>query len=228
MPNDLPANRKHSHTPAEIDAFIERLTNSTPATRGRVIIALDATASRQPTWDMASALQAEMFREVASIGGLEVQLVYYRGVGECQASGWVTSSDVLTRAMSKITCETGITQIGRVLDHARCQHRVKKVSALVFVGDAMEESAGALVDAAIGLGFPAFMFQEGENGAVERAYREIARRTKGAFCRFDAGSAQQLRELLRAVAAFAAGGMTALANRRDAGAIKLLTQLRGS
>ena len=88
MSNDLPADRKHqpprTHTQAEVDAFIERLVNLAPATCGRVIFALDATASRQPTWDTACMLQAEMFRETATIGGLDVQLVYYRGESECE------------------------------------------------------------------------------------------------------------------------------------------------
>ena len=42
-----------------------------------------------------------------------------------------------------------------------------------------------------------------------------------AYCRFDPGAVRQLAELLRAVAVYAAGGMTALAARRDA--VKLLS-----
>jgi hypothetical protein len=76
------------------------------------------------------------------------------------------------------------------------------------------------------LGVPTFMFQEGDSREVERVFREIARLTRGAYCRFDPGAARQLAELLRAVAVYAAGGLPALAARRDAGAIKLLGQLR--
>ena len=63
--------------------------------RGRLIFALDATMSRQPTWDTACALQADMFREAAAAGGLDIQLVYFRGLGECRASGWVAQSERL-------------------------------------------------------------------------------------------------------------------------------------
>ena len=70
------------------------------------------------------------------------------------------------------------------------------------------------------------MFQEGHDRDVEQVFREIARLTHGAYCRFDPGAARQLAELLRAVAVYAAGGMTALAARRDAGAVKLLSQMR--
>ena len=69
----------------------------TAGKRGRLIFALDATMSRQPTWDSACALQADMFREAASIGGLDIQLVYFRGLSECRASGWVAGADKLGR-----------------------------------------------------------------------------------------------------------------------------------
>ena len=68
----------------EIAEFIERVRTLGPAkaggTRGRLIFALDATMSRQPTWDSACALQADMFREAASAGGLDIQLVYSAGL----------------------------------------------------------------------------------------------------------------------------------------------------
>jgi hypothetical protein len=76
------------------------------------------------------------------------------------------------------------------------------------------------------LGVPAFMFQEGHDREVEQVFRQIARLTRGAYCRFDPGAARQLAERLRAVAVYAVGGLTGLAGRRDAGAIKLLGQLK--
>jgi hypothetical protein len=188
--------------------------------------------SRQPTWDTACALQADMFREAASIGGLDIQLVYFRGLNECRASGWVAGSDRLAELMSRIDCRGGHTQISKVLTHARQEHARQKVQALVFVGDAMEEPVDDLCQAAgeLGLlGVPVFMFQEGDDPVAENAYREIARLSRGAYCRFDAGSAHQLAELLRAVAAYAAGGIKALAElsrKRSSGAQKLLAQLK--
>ena len=79
------------------------------------------------------------------------------------------------------------------------------------------------------LGVPAFLFQEGHDPVAERAFREMARLSRGAYCRFDPGAAQQLRELLRAVAAYAAGGLkalTALSQHQERAATKLLEQLR--
>jgi len=220
----------------EIDAFIERVQALGPSTaqgkRGRLIFALDATMSRQPTWDTACTLQADMFREASSIGGLDIQLVYFRGLNECRASGWIAGSERLAELMSRIDCRGGQTQISKVLSHAREEHAQQKVQALVFVGDAMEESIDYLCKLAgeLGLlGVPVFMFQEGNDPIAESAYREIARLSRGAYCRFDMGSAHQLGELLRAVAAYAAGGLRALADlsaKRSSGAQKLLAQLK--
>lgn len=221
---------------AEIDAFLKQVKALGPAAqsgqRGRLIFALDATMSRQPLWDTACKLQGDMFRETAAIGGLDVQLVYYRGLGECRASGWVSDATRLGGLMERIDCRGGHTQIGKILAHARRETAARKVQALVFVGDAMEEPIDNLCAAAgeLGLlGVPAFVFQEGSDPAAEQAFREIARLTRGAYCRFDISASHELAELLRAVAAYAAGGMKALADlkaRNNGGAVKLLAQLR--
>ena len=196
--------------------------------RGRLIFAMDATASREPAWDHACHIQGEMFTATDSLGGLEVQLVFYRGFGECKASPWVASSAELVRRMTAVTCLGGHTQIGRVLKHAIAETRKKKVDALVFVGDAMEEEVDDLSHAAgeLGLlGVPAFIFHEGHDPVAARGFRQIAKLTKGAYCAFDSGSAEQLKALLEAVAVYAAGGRRALEDlsRDKGGVVKLLT-----
>jgi len=178
---------------------------------------------------LACALQAQMFDEVATIG-IDVQLVYFRG-SECQASSWVSNARALAALMEKIGCQTGYTQIGKVLAHTQREHDRQKVRALVFVGDAIEEKATDLYRLSDELArriIPCFMFQEGDDPEAMRAFKEIARLTKGAYCRFSPGAASELAELLRAVAAYAAGGVQALSTSRNAGAVKLLTQLGGS
>jgi hypothetical protein len=219
----------------EIDAFLKAARELTPAARargerGRLVFALDATMSRQPTWDMACALQTEMFREAAAIGGLDIQLLYYRGFGECRASGWVSDARQLAALMGKIDCRGGNTQIGKVLAHTRRECEKQKVQALVFVGDAMEESLDDLCARAgeLGLmGVPAFVFQEGDDPIAANAFREIARLSNGAYCRFTPGAAHELAELLRAVAAYAAGGRKALqAAIGNSMAARLLQQMK--
>src|SRR5207249_1100572 len=139
-----------SSTAEDIATFVAKARAMSPlaaGSRGRLVFALDATMSRQPTWDLACALQADMFREAAALGLLKV---------------------------------------------------------------------------------PVFMFQEGHDATAERAFREIARLTGGAWCRFDPGAAAQLRELLRAAAAYAAGGREALKrlSSSGSGAAKLLGQMK--
>lgn len=221
---------------AEVADFLARMKALAPVTgaaRGRLLFAMDATMSRAPTWDMALALQSEMFRAVKEIGSLEVQLMYFRGAGEARASKWVTNADALAALMRQVACHGGFTQIGKVLSHARREAEKAKISALVYVGDAVEEPidelAGRAGELAL-LGVPAFLFQEGDDPNAARAFKEIARLTKGAHCRFGPGSAGELRELLTAVAVYAAGGRKALEallpKPGGAGAKRLLGQMR--
>ncbi len=221
---------------AEVDAFVAQMKSiSVPDQRGRgrLIFAMDATMSRAPAWDMALGLQAEMFHAVKEVGGLDVQLVFFRGAGECRASKWVSDPDALARLMTTVSCRGGHTQIGKVLSHARSETDSRKVQALVYVGDAMEENIDDLCARAgelALLGLPVFLFQEGNDPSVSRAFKEIARLTKGAWCRFDRGSASQLKALLRAVAVYAAGGQKALlalsGQSGGDGARLLLTQMK--
>jgi hypothetical protein len=209
-------------TKSQFDSFLEEVKGLAggggSSGRGRIIFALDATASREQTWDTACALQADMFREVAGAGGLEVQLLYYRGDGECRASRWTVDTRHLTKIMTGVACRAGHTQLRKVLAHARKETTLLKVGALIFIGDAFEEDPDEVIPEAreLGrLGVQAFMFQEGDDQEVEKVFREIASVTKGAYCRFDSGAARQLSELLRAVAAYVTSGMAALAARKE-------------
>ena len=197
------------------------------AGRGRLLFALDATMSRQPTWDLACRLQGEMFQAVAG-QPLLVQLLYFRGLGECRASKWVNDTNALARLMTGIQVRGGNTQIGKVFSHARAEHSRRKINAVVYVGDAMEENVDGLAQKAgeLGLlGCPVFVFQEGHEPNAERAFREFARVSNGAYARFDANAPKELAALLRAVAAFATGGRPALRLQQTRSAKLLLEQL---
>jgi len=201
--------------------------------QGRLIFALDATMSRQPTWDVACEIQSEMFSAAGKSGGLAIQLVYFRGFGECRASKWVVRSNALRDLMTGIICKGGRTQICKVLTHAKNEVTKtkpgEKVSALVFVGDAMEEAVDELAHRAgeLGLlGVPAFMFQEGRDPVTEQAFREVAKLSGGAYMRFDTGSAAELAQLLNAVAKYASGGLKAIAFDQSKSVQGLLRQLK--
>jgi hypothetical protein len=215
---NLPARRLSP----EAERFLAKKT-----ARARIIFAVDATASREHCWDQAAQLQAEMFQTAAAIGGLELQLVYYRGDRECVASQWLSSGAALAAAMSRVSCRAGRTQIHRVLEHARRENACQKVAALIVISDACEEIPADLLMAATDLGMPAFMFQEGESATVKQTYSAIAEVTGGAWGGFNSSSAQRLGELLQAVTAYATGGLPALAKQGTAGATLLLSQLKG-
>ncbi len=228
-----PSRSGEAVTTDDVDSFLANVSAAPPArtsnARGRLIFALDATASRQPTWDRAASLQAGMFESVAGIGGLDVQLAYYRGHAECRASTWTSSAAKLVGWMERIDCRAGRTQISRILEHGNAEARKAPVQALVFVGDMVEEDVDKLGDLAGQsklLGLPVFVFQEGADRNASYAFGQIAKVSGGAHCRFDAASAGRLGELLNAVAVWATGGRAALERLGSTGATVLLEQLR--
>jgi hypothetical protein len=221
----------------DVEGFLEKLARTPNVNAagggGRLIFALDATASRQPTWDQAAQIQGEMFIQTAALGGLEIQLCCYRGFGEFKVSPWLTRSADLLRMMTSVFCRAGQTQIRKVLKHAINETKARRVAALVFVGDCVEEDIdelGTLAGELGVLGVPAFMFHEGNNPLAGFAFKEIARLTHGAYCRFDPGAAGTLKDLLSAVAVFAAGGRRALedlAGRRGGEVRQIAHQVKG-
>ena len=220
---------------AEVAAFLREVAATpvrTTGMRGRLIFAMDATASREPTWHSACEIQGQMFAATAKLGGLDIQLCYYRGLSEFDTGPWLSRSTDLLARMRSVFCVGGQTQIEQVLRHTIAETKRKKVNALVFVGDCMEEDADRLCQYAGELGLlavPVFIFHEGDEPRAERTFRQIARLTRGVYCRFDARSAQQLRDLLSAVAVYAAGGRRALQDfSKSKGGIALqLTQQLG-
>lgn len=219
----------------DIQAFIGKVKNTSPVTgvdKGRLIFAMDATASREHCWDMASQNHAAMFVEAYKVSTLSVQLCYYRGMGDFTALPWSRSADDIKQALLSVRCLAGQTQIAKVLTHALSEARTSKVNALVFVGDCVEENPDSLAALAGQLGIlnlPLFVFQEGKNPEVGRLFSQLATLSGGAHCQFDQGSARQLGQLLAAVAVYAAGGKPALESNllsKDASVRRLLQQLK--
>jgi hypothetical protein len=220
----------------DIAAFVAKAHAMSPhaaGARGRLVFALDATMSRQPTWDRATEIQADMFEVAQSVGGLGVQLVYFRGRGEFEVSEWTTTPSALANRMRDVRTRSGFTQLRRVLSHACDEAKRTRVGALVYVGDAFEENSEAVAKQAAELallGVPVFMFHEGSDPAAAEMFKEVARLTKGVYARFDSGAAKQLRDLLRAAAIYATGGRTALkdyADRQGGEALRLARAMDG-
>ncbi len=222
-----PARRSSSQ---EIAQFLQKSRTITQFVdkQPRLLFAVDATASRQPTWNRARQWQQKMFHVSGKVTTLAVQLCYFRGFGEFRASRWLTDSAELARLMGLVQCEGGRTQIARLLNHAVSEHRKTAMRALVFIGDAMEENPDSLCDLAGQCGIlqlPLFLFQEGSDRQVEQTLRTMAKLSGGAYARFDSNSADLLAGLLGAVASFATGGRTALQAHGGDSAKLLLKQL---
>ncbi|OSQ44695.1 hypothetical protein [Thalassospira sp. MCCC 1A01428] len=209
-------------TDQDIASFVRQVQSvagSAPASgpaQGRIVFAMDATASRQPHWDMAAHLQSEMFDAVAQMGALDIQLVFFRGFGECKASGWCRDAGQLRAKMNAVQCRAGQTQIGRVLHHVLNQNKKQPdhpVNALVYVGDCVEEAADDLAHLAGQLGISGtrvFVFQDGRDNDATKVFRDMARLGNGAFARLDGSAASVLRDFLGGVASFILGGFDAL------------------
>lgn len=222
----------------KLQSFLEKVAKTpirhSGAKPGRLIFSLDATASREPTWDRACQIQGEMFKETALLGGLEIQLAYYRGFGEFCASPWTKNSESLLRQMTGVFCLAGESQFRKVLSHTVNETKKEPVDALVFVGDCIEEDVDALgkVAGELGiLGVPVFIFQEGFDSIAEFAFQQTAKLSGGAYCRLDAFSALTLKKLLRAVAVYAAGGhhaLNSLANKEGGAVLQIAHQIKGS
>ena len=216
-----------------VNQFLNKVA-STPTRKaagdvGRLIFAMDATASREPTWDNACHLQGEMFMATAPLGGLAIQLCYYRGFMEFRALDWCEDTATLLRQMSAVRCLGGHTQIERLLNHALQEHTNQKLQAVVFVGDVIEENPDTLCQLAgkVGLlNLPLFMFQEGSHPGVRSIFQQMSHLSGGAFAPFDLNSASELKQLLSAVAVYAAGGHQALLDfsKRSGSEIKRLTR----
>ena len=179
---------------------------------GRLVFALDATMSRQPTWDVACSLQSEMFSVAAEHGGLATQLVYFRGVGECRASRWTRTSDDMVRWMERFDCRAGRTQLGRILQHIKNEARDTHIDAVVYVGDCLEEDPDVIVGLAGDIALkriPVFLFQEGNDGLASTIFKDIARLTGGAYGQFDPSAKHKLATYLKGIAAYAAAGRDA-------------------
>ncbi|MBL1432105.1 MAG: hypothetical protein COC09_08750 [Gammaproteobacteria bacterium] len=200
-----------------INAFLEKIATTKSikpaAKRGRLLFAMDATASRESTWDSACQLQSEMFTASDALGGLDVQLCYFRGYNEFDHTSWLADTETLRKNMTAVSCLGGHTQIERVLKHAIAETKRSRINAIVFVGDNCEENVEDICNTSgqLGvLGVPIFVFQEGSHPHASQVFHHMATLSQGAYCHFDSGSAQQLRDLMSAVAVYAAGGRKAL------------------
>jgi hypothetical protein len=177
---------------------------------GRLIFGLDLTGSREPGLRHARIATAAMFDTIKAIGPVQVKLIYYRGIRECRAGAW-NDPAVVSRSMVTLCCESGETQIARLLRAAFAEE--KKISGVVFVGDHCEDNAAELRDLAQAFGersIPLFMFHECDDDErsleAKPIFKCMAEASGGVYVEFRPDSGVVLREMLSNVAALAAAG----------------------
>jgi hypothetical protein len=209
-------------------AFLAATRRIAQPAAARLVFGLDATASREATWDAAAGLQGEMFKAVP--GGLAVQLVYFGGVDRPRAGPFLTSGSTLARYMTTIRCRSGNTQIAGILRHVASEHARQPIAALVYIGDTVEEEPETLYGLAKTIApVPAFMFWENLPDSASRTaatFKQIASITGCAMLEFNRSAPQRLAGLLGAIGAYAAGGVKALEAKGTAEARLLLGYLR--
>ncbi len=162
---------------------------------------------------------------------MAVQLCYYRGPSEFHASPWISHAPLLLERLEAVTCAGGATQIERLLHHyLRTGTSTAPVRALIFVGDAVEETSARLTDLAGQCGIkkqPIFVFQEGNDTLAAQTFEQMARLSGGAYARLNGDSGTLLQELLGAVVRYATGGRLALTSSNNDSDKLLLRQLPG-
>jgi hypothetical protein len=199
---------------AAMNAALDRLGLAKPQSAhpgGRLIVALDLTASRAESLIQARIATAQMFAAIKAVGKVTIKLAYWRG-DECKTTAWHDDADKITGAMLSLSCKTGTTQICRVLKQALAEK--EKLSGVVLVGDHSEDIPEELLDLAATLGgrsIPLFIFHEvvdHDQRALQArpVFEQMAKLSGGVYSEFRPDSGAILRELLSTVAAFSAAG----------------------
>ncbi len=179
---------------------------------GRLIFGLDLTGSREPSLEHARIATAAMFDTIKAIGSVAVKLIYYRGLRECRAGVWHSNPSVVCESMLALSCESGETQIARLLGAVLAEQ--SSISGVVFIGDHCEDSPGELQRLSQMLGeksVPLFVFHECDDHdkrslKAKPIFKKMAELSGGVYVEFRPDSGVVLRETLATVAAFSVAG----------------------
>ncbi|WP_235355384.1 vWA domain-containing protein [Aliterella atlantica] len=183
--------------------------------RPRLLFAMDATASREASWNIAKEITGAMFEAVP--GELDVALVYHSGGRLQQMTEFSSQAKAFLDKVQSVRCSAGGTALNQILDAAT---QAPGLKALIYIGDCFEENPALAVELAEQLklrGVRCFMFHDSSSQSqgydtqgASRVFKEIARITGGALLPFHEKSPALVRELLAAIALYATGGIKAL------------------
>lgn len=183
--------------------------------RPRLLFTMDATASREPSWNVAKEITGAMFEAVP--GALDVALAYHGGGRLQEITPFSASAKAFLDKLHMVQCRAGCTALNKILNAAIDIPRLK---ALIYVGDCFEESTIEAVELAQQLklkGVRCFMFHDTSSGnqgydvkTARTIFEQIAQITGGALLPFDENSPGMVKALLEAIAIFASLGIKAL------------------
>lgn len=183
--------------------------------RPRLLFSMDATASREASWNVAKEITDAMFKAVP--GALDVALAYHGGGHLQEITPFSSDTKAFLDKVHTVHCQAGMTALNEILDEAT---EISRLKALIYIGDCFEENLDAAIELAQQLklkGVRCFMFHETSSGSLgynvdtaHEVFGKIAQITGGALLPFDENSPQMVKQLLEAIAFYAVQGIKAL------------------
>lgn len=211
------------------DALAEQLnTVAVP----RLLFTLDATASREGAWNVARKITHSMFEQLP--GELEVSLGWHGGGSLQEITPFSTQSRGFLDKLNSVNCSAGRTALNDLLQECT---QIPRLRALVYIGDCFEENeenAYAIAEQLRIKGIKLFIFHDRSSERygynvddAKRIFANLIDICGGCLLDFNESSANKSKELLDAIAVYAAGGTKLLEQKRKQlpGAAKLLEQL---
>jgi hypothetical protein len=197
--------------------------------RPRLVFGFDATASREPAWDMARTVTDALVRALP--GELDVALAVHGGGMLHTFTAFTSDANALRDRAAGIRCIAGQTRLLPILARSLREPGVRVVT---YIGDVFEESLSRgrkLADEMGARGTKLIVLHDTADWAARRdaeVFLDLARRTGGCVLPFDPGAPDRLRDILAAAAVYAVGGEVMLQQKQDAmpGAVLLLEHLR--
>lgn len=191
--------------------------------RARMVLAVDATASRARAWKASQEVMGAMF--TALPGELDVALAVHGG-GKVQTfTGFMPDVKSLRRIAARVTCKGGYTKLLEIFERVL---KLKRVRVVVYVGDVFEESRPyalrlakmlAAKDTRVIILHDTVHTDARYSGSLDHddgeVFRQIAAITGGAVLPFDASALDRLSELLQAVSVLAVGGPELLETKQQ-------------
>jgi hypothetical protein len=183
---------------------------SLPGSRKRLVVAFDATASRDASWAEAVPMMDMLLATLPD--QLEVALgVHGGGKVKVKPNKFTTNIGKLRDQAAGIQCASGFTRLLDILAEAQ------QADCVLYVGDCYEEGNPAKIADKLGRrGCRVIVLQEGDDESARGVFAEIAERTGGALLPFNSGSLAEVRGLLQAIAVLAVEGREALEEKQEA------------